>query len=101
MPHTSMYITESANLPTLYLSMSPPALEVKKTRKRPLTIDSASDELDSPVKSPRAKRTKWNHEDNQKINQYSKRYVTPNGKNIAQLQTKLNNSYQNIHVKKF
>ena len=62
---------------------SPPALEFKRTLKRPLTIDSDSDKLDSPVKSSRARRTKWNHEDNQNINQYFEGYVTPNGKKCS------------------
>ena len=63
--------------------ISPPAREVKTSRKRPLTLDSDSDEVDSSVKSPQAKRTKWNHEDNQKLNQYFNRYVTPNGKKCS------------------
>ena len=54
-----------------------------KSLKRLRPVDSDSDCGESPTKTPRAKRTKWNPEDDAEINRYFKEYITPNGKKSA------------------
>ena len=61
-----------------------------KSLKRLRPVDSDSDCGESPTKTPRAKRTKWNPEDDAEINRYFKEYITPNGKKSGFLS---NNAY--------